>query len=92
MTKHEAGPDLPGDENFKPLPPEVEVQLPVRCPDCPERGRCRTCGGPRALNAIAMTIPAAAQAAQHHNALRYAELQKLRMAQANLYHQTRYRH
>ncbi len=87
----DADPDLPGDKDFKPLPPEVGVEFPVRCFGCPKRGRCETCGGPRARVAIAMTIPAEAQAAQHHNALRYAELQKLRLGQANRYAESRYR-
>jgi hypothetical protein len=32
------------------------------------------------------------QAIVHHNQLRYAELQKLRAGQPNLYNETRYRH
>lgn len=41
--------------------------------------------------AMAMTVSPAEQAAQHHNLLRYAELQKLRLGQANAYQETRYR-
>lgn len=84
-------PDLPGDDSFAPSGPDVEVVRTEPCPNCPPTGPCATCGGPRARTAIAMTIPAAAQAAQHHNALRYAELQKLRLGQANLYRESRYR-
>lgn len=41
--------------------------------------------------AMAMTVSPEAQAAQHHNRLRYAELQKARMGMPNRYAETRYR-
>lgn len=41
---------------------------------------------------MAMTIDPGAQAAIHHNRLRYAELQKARLGLANEYSRTRYRH
>lgn len=85
-------PDLPGDETFRALPPVVEKVIPIRCDDCPEQGRCETCGGPRGAIAIAMTISPEAQAAQHHNRLRYAELQKARLGLSSEYARTRYRH
>lgn len=44
-------------------------------------------GGP----AWAMTVSAEAQAANHHNRLRYAELAKLRLGMPNSYGETRYR-
>lgn len=69
--------DLPGDETFTPLPPVVEIVV-----DLP--------GGP--VSAMGMTISAEAQAAIHHNRLRYAELQKARLGLANDYARTRYRH
>jgi hypothetical protein len=42
--------------------------------------------------AMAMTISPEAQAANHHNRLRYAELEALRRGEANRYAQSRYRH
>ena len=84
-------PDLPGDENFKALPPVVEKVIPIRCADCPTTGTCGTCGGPRGAIAMAMTIEPEAQAALHHNQLRYAELAALRLGQPNRYHESRYR-
>ncbi|MCI2958220.1 hypothetical protein MN032_10975 [Agromyces atrinae] len=76
MARRDPGPDLPGDENFRPSPARVIVII-----DTP--------GGP-AL-AEAMTVSPAEQAAQHHNRLRYLELQRLRAGQSNHYLETRYR-
>lgn len=69
-------PDLPGDENFRAINGGSEIL------DTPF--------GP--AWAITQTISAGAQADLHHNRLRYAELQKLRLGQPNLYEQSRYRH
>ena len=74
--KKRPDPDLPGDNSFTPAAPHVEIVI-----DTPH-GQ---------LSAIAMTVSPAEQAAQHHNLLRYAELQKLRRGQPNLYNETRYR-
>jgi hypothetical protein len=75
---HEANdPDLSGDDAFRPSPPSVEVEVDGLA-------------GPRLM--LAMTLPAEAQAAIHHNRLRYNELQLLRMGQANDCARTRYRH
>lgn len=70
-------PDLPGDETFRPAPPVVGIVV-----DTP--------AGPAI--AMGMTISPEAQAAIHHNRLRYAELQKARLGMANEYARTRYRH
>lgn len=76
MSPKNADPDLPGEANFVPAPPLVEVII-----DTPF--------GP--ASAMAMTISAEEQAIQHHNLLRYAELGKLRRGQPNSYLETRYR-
>lgn len=85
-------PDLPGDEQFSPLPPVVERVMVGRCSKCPAVGRCEVCGGPHQQIAMTMTLPAEAQANIHHNRLRYAELNKARLGLANEYARTRYRH
>lgn len=72
-------PDLPGDEGFRPSSPVVIHHIDLG-PGLPP------------AQAMAMTIGPEAQAAVHHNRLRYAELQLLRMGQPNRYAETRYRH
>lgn len=68
--------DLPGDDTFQPAPPVVG--LIIDTPHGPAWGG-------------AMTVSAKEQAAIHHNQLRYAELQKLRLGLPNRYHASRYR-
>lgn len=77
MSIVEPDADLPGDSEFKPVGSAVDV---VWMPD--GRGLMRTM----------MALPEEAQAAQHHNELRYAELQKLKRGEANMYYESRYRH
>lgn len=67
--------DLPGDENFRPTIGGAFI--------------INTIGGP--AWAMADTISAEAQAANHHNRLRYAELMKARRGEVNRYAETRYR-
>ena len=43
------------------------------------------------MSAVAMTVSPEAQAATHHNRLRYAELQKARLGLPNRYAESRYR-
>jgi hypothetical protein len=68
--------DLPGDSSFTALPPIVNTVV-----DTPN--------GP--AWAQAMTISATAQAALHHNLLRYDELNAARAGRPNLYSATQYR-
>jgi hypothetical protein len=82
MLSSSHDPNLPGDEGFVPSPPIVEVEVII---PHPVNGRLVS------ISALAMTISPEAQAAQHHNLLRYSELQKLRLGQPNMYRETRYR-
>lgn len=68
--------DLPGDARFHPVNGGIEY---------------RTMPNGRVAMLELITISAEAQAAQHHNLLRYAELQKLRRGQSNHYNETSYR-
>ena len=68
--------DIPGEhESFIPAP-EVIVETQ---PD-----------GRKALVNV-IPLPIAEQQAIHHNQIRYAELQKLRQGQPNVYNESRYR-
>lgn len=68
-------PDLPGDETFRPTRSGSAI--------------LRLGGSP--AWAMMVAVSAEEQAAQHHNRLRYHELQKLRLAQENRYRESRYR-
>lgn len=68
-------PDLPGDETFHPTWSGGAI--------------IHLSGGP--AWAMMDAVSAEEQAAQHHNRLRYHELQKLRLGMANRYRETRYR-
>lgn len=72
----QADADLPGDADFTPVSGGTEYRS---MPD----GRVAMLG--------LIAVSPEEQAAQHHNLLRYAELQKLRRGQANRYNETSYR-
>lgn len=82
MSAEHPDADLPGDADFRPTGDMGEVVIPLP----PELG-----GGGVIAQINLNVVSVAEQAAIHHNQLRYAELQKLRLGQANLYNETSYR-
>lgn len=75
VTERDPGPDLPGDENFRPTIGGTFILHDLGRPAW----------------ADADTVSIEEQVAQHHNRLRYYELTKLRRGEVNQYRETRYR-
>lgn len=80
MAPKTGDPDLPGDERFRPVSSEGVVRVP------------NPTGGPDILARVNLQpVSIEEQQAIHHNQLRYAQLNELRMGKPNLYLQSRYR-